>query len=449
MPEPDSTPSAQRTAWFTEARFGMFIHWGLYAIPARGEWVRHHERITDEAYQVYFEEFDPVRCDPRRWAALARRAGQKYAVMTAKHHDGFCLFDSQLTDYKATRTPAARDLIADYVAAFRAEGLRVGFYYSLLDWHHEHYPVDRIHPMRDDERLKAQPRDLSKYVDYLHGQVRELLTNYGRIDVLWLDFSYDQMSGETWRAGELVAMIRSLQPDILIDDRLTAGHQRFGQAGPAPIGNIAGRSGVVGVGKPSRNVTGSPGAAGTMGDFATPEQVIPPEGSLAAPGRPAAWEACVTINDHWGYARDDHNHKSPAQIVRMLVECVSKGGNLLLNVGPTALGEIDRPHVERLEAVGQWIEANGRSICGCGPADLPKPEWGRYTKGGGRLYAHILERPTGPIVLSALGGKVRRARLLADGSEVRVTASESDALLHLAGPGLPDPFDTVVALDLH
>src|SRR5664280_824653 len=175
---------ADRMKWWLEDRFGMFIHWGLYAVPARGEWVRNKEKISVEQYQPYFDEFDPVRYDPARWAALARRTGQKYAVMTAKHHDGFCLFDSQHTDYKSTNTPARRDLVRQYVDAFRAEGLKVGFYYSLLDWHHPDYPADNIHPMREDEKAKGRKRDFNRYLDYFHAQVRELLTNYGRIDIL-------------------------------------------------------------------------------------------------------------------------------------------------------------------------------------------------------------------------------------------------------------------------
>ena len=414
-----------RLAWFTQARFGLFIHWGLYAIPARGEWVRNRERISNEAYQPYFDEFNPRRYDPQKWAALAKRAGQQYVVMTAKHHDGFCLFDSQLTDYKSTRTPAGRDLIREYVDAFRAEGLKVGFYYSLLDWHHPHYPVkdDHIHPMRDDPQLCAEKRDLRKYQDYLHGQVRELLTNYGKIDVMWFDFSYGKMTGEAWRADELVKMVRSLQPHILLDNRLVSGHE-------------------------------DPKRGAMYGDFASPEQIIPPAGVLDAAGQPRPWEACITLNDNWGYHRDDKNFKTAQQVVHMLVECISKGGNLLLNVGPTALGEIQPECAERLEAVGRWLALNGDSIYGCGRAELPKPEWGRFTQKGKSLYAHILEKPVGPVALLGLGGKVKKARVLADGSEVNISRpwnvgeNTQDLFLNLPQMQLLDPLDTVVELEL-
>lgn len=413
----------QRTAWFTEARFGMFIHWGLYAIPARGEWVRNREKISIEAYQPYFDEFNPVRYDPRRWAAIAKAAGQKYVVLTAKHHDGFCLFDSKLTDYKATNTPAGRDLIRQYVDAFRAEGLKVGFYYSLLDWHHDHYPVDRHHPMREDEAMKSQKRVTARYVDYLHGQVRELLSNYGKIDIIWFDFSYDHMSGEAWRARQLMEMVRELQPGIITDNRLYAGHE-------------------------------NPGGGAAVGDIWTPEQIIPAEGVLDERGNLRVWEACITMNDHWGYARDDKNFKSPGQIVHMLVECVSKGGNLLLNVGPTAKGEIQGEFVDCLQRVGAWIDRNGQSIYGCSRASVPKPQWGRYTQKGNTVYAHILEKPVGPIPVVGLGGKVRRARLVGDGSEVRISrpwnvaADSQDLFMSIPGATLPDELDTVVALEL-
>ncbi len=415
----------RRTEWFLKARFGMFIHWGLYAIPARGEWVRNAERLSNEDYQQYFDEFNPDSYDPSKWAKAAKEAGMKYAVMTTKHHDGFCLFDSKLTDYKATNTKAGRDLIREYVEAFRAEGLKVGFYYSLLDWHHEGYPAygDRHHPMRDNEAYRGQKRDFGRYLEYMHGQVKELLTGYGKIDIMWFDFSYDHMSGETWRATELVNMVRSLQPHIIIDNRLG--------------GNIKSRTPEV-----------------YAGDFACPEQIIPPEGVLDEDGDSIPWEACVTLNNHWGYAARDKDYKSPKQVVRALVECVSKNGNLLLNVGPNARGEIPEESLDILEQVGKWMRKNGESIYECGYTELPKPEWGRYTRKGNLLYAHIYERGIGPINLRGLWGKIRKARLLADKSEIKLERPwnavdyPDDAFIVLPSQQLPDEIDTVVELEL-
>ena len=179
----------ERMKWYKEARFGMFIHWGIYAIPARGEWVRSPEEMPEEEYMKYFEEFDPVDYDPKKWAKAAKEAGMKYAVLTAKHHDGFCLFDSALTDFKSTNTKCGRDLVREYLDAFRAEGLKVGLYYSLLDWHHPDYPHygDQHHPMRNNPAESNEGRDFNKYLEYMHGQVRELCTNYGRLDLLYTD----------------------------------------------------------------------------------------------------------------------------------------------------------------------------------------------------------------------------------------------------------------------
>ncbi len=411
--------------WFLDARFGMFIHWGIYAIPARGEWVKQQESIPDAEYQPFFETFNPVDYDPSTWAWAAREAGMKYAVMTAKHHDGFCLFDSQYTDYKATNTPAGRDLIREYVEAFRAEGLKVGFYYSLLDWHHPDYPIagDPIHPMRNHPQFSNHKGNLPAYTEYMHRQVEELLTQYGKIDIIWFDFSYGEMRGEAWRATELVKMVRRLQPGILIDNRLG--------------GNIRAAEPEV-----------------YAGDFASPEQIIPPEGVTNEAGQPIPWEACITMNDHWGYAAADHNWKSPQTVVRALVECVSKGGNLLLNVGPNARGEIPPQSYAILSEVGRWMHENGASIYGCGSAGLPKPEWGRFTRRGNKLYAHVLDRGIGPVNLRDMEGKVAYARLLADGSEVRLSRPwntaefPTDAFITFPTSELPDPWDTVVELTL-
>lgn len=421
----------RRTEWFLSERFGMFIHWGLYAIPARGEWVRSIEKISNEEYQKYFEEFNPERYDPRKWARAAKQAGMKYVVMTAKHHDGFCLFDSALTDYKSTRTKAGRDLIREYTEAFRAEGLKVGLYYSLLDWHHEHYPSfgDAYHPMRENEAYKEREYDFSKYLDYMHGQVRELLTNYGKIDIIWFDFSYGNMTGEAWGAAELTKMARTLQPHIIIDNRLDANGEKGGSIKSENPCNYS-------------------------GDFACPEQVIPPEGVIDERGASLPWEACITLNNNWGYTSADNDYKSPSQVVRALVECVSKNGNLLLNVGPDAKGEFPVKSLEVLAEVGRWMERNSCSIYGCGCASNEKPEWGRYTQNGKLLYAHIYERGIGPICLKGMNGKLKKARLLADGSEIKLERPwntreyPDDAYITINGQALPDEKDTVVELEL-
>jgi len=420
-----------RTRWFLSDRFGMFIHWGLYAIPARGEWIRSVERISNEAYQKYFDEFNPTNYHPEVWAKIARQAGMKYAVLTAKHHDGFCLFDSQLTGYKSTNTQAKRDLVREYVEAFRAEGLKVGLYYSLLDWHHEHYPAygDQYHPMRDNEAYKDQPRNFPQYLDYFNGQVTELLTNYGKLDIIWFDFSYGQLTGNAWRATELVNKVRELQPHIVIDNRLEAsgeGNRQFATKNPKVF----------------------------TGDFACPEQIIPPEGLVDEDGRSVPWEANMTLNNNWGYCAADRDYKSARQIIHALVECVSKNGNMLLNVGPNAKGEIPVESERILAEVGEWMRQNGSSIYGCGNAELTKPEWGRYTQQGNRLYAHIYERGIGPINFRGLNGKINQARLLADGSELKLEKSwvtadyTQDAFINFPTSRLPDEVDTVVELEL-
>jgi alpha-L-fucosidase len=428
---PFITARRDRTRWFLSDRFGMFIHWGLYAIPARGEWVKSVEKISNEDYQEYFEEFNPTNFHPEAWAKIAKAAGMKYAVFTAKHHDGFCLFDSQLTDYKSTNTRAKRDLVREYVEAFRGEGLKVGLYYSLLDWHHAQYPAygDMFHPMRDNEAYKGQAHNFSEYLDYFHGQVIELLTHYGKLDILWFDFSYPGMTGETWRATELVNKVRSLQPHILIDNRLGAsgeGNNKFGTKNPEVF----------------------------AGDFACPEQIIPAEGLVDEDKQSVPWEACLTLNKNWGYCAADRDYKSPRQVIRALVECVSKNGNMLLNVGPNAKGEIPVESERILAEVGEWMRQNGASLYECGRAELSKPEWGRYTQQGKLLYAHIYERGIGPINFRGLNGKIKRAHLLADGSELKLEKSwltadyAQDAFIDFPTSKLPDEIDTVVELEL-
>lgn len=360
----------------------------------------------------------------------------KYAVLTAKHHDGFCLFDSKLTDYKSTNTKAGRDLVQEFLEAFREEGLKVGLYFSLIDWHHEDYPAygDRIHPMRGNESFKRDPKDFDRYLDYMHGQVRELLTGYGKLDIMWFDFSYDTMRGEVWRATELMKMIRELQPHILIDNRLEGS----GESG----GSI---------------YTSDPSIY--SGDFASPEQIIPPHGVVDETGAPIPWEACITLNNNWGYAAADRNYKSSTTIIRKLVECVSKNGNMLLNVGPDAKGVIPKESLDVLEEIGDWMSKNSDSIYGCAAADYPKPEWGRYTQKGNKLYAHVFEESIGPINLIGMADKVKKARLLADGYELFLSRPWSaaefteDAFVNFTRPEhftypLPDKRNTVIELEL-
>ncbi len=394
------------------------------------------EQTSTEAYQQFFDTFKPVDYDPKKWARAAKNAGMKYAVMTAKHHDGFCLFDSALTDYKATNTPAGRDLTREYVDAFRAEGLKVGIYYSIIDWQHPDYPHygDRQHPMRNNAEFKGAEHHFERYLEYMHGQVKELCTNYGKIDVMWFDFSYNDMTGEKWQAEKLVKMIRTYQPDVLIDNRLEASGDGFGSI-----------------------VEDEPNL--WSGDFASPEQIIPPQGIMNKRGEPIPWEACITMNKNWGYSSSDKFYKPAPVIVRKLVECVSKNGNLLMNVGPDARGNIPAESLKILEDIGAWMKLNGGSIYGCGNANVAKPEWGRYTACGNKIYAHVYEPPIGPLHLSGIPqDKVKKLRLLSDMSEIKLsnvwmthayggqTFAETDMLVHDCM--LPDATDTVIEIEL-
>lgn len=433
MSNPIIDARTERTKWFLEDRFGMFIHWGLYSIPARGEWLRNNERTTLEDYQVYFDEFDPVNYDPKEWARLAKEAGMRYAVLTAKHHDGFCLFDSKLTDYKSTNTKCKRDLVREYLEAFRNEGIKVGLYYSLLDWHHIDYPHfnDRIHPMRENPAYTDENRNWQNYIEYFHGQVKELLTNYGKIDIMWFDFSYDDMAGEKWEAAKLMNMIRSIQPWIIVDNRIEGAGESYGSI-----------------------ITDNPKIY--SGDFASPEQMIPPKGMTDVHQNPIPWESCITLNDHWGYCAHDNHYKSPKMVVRNLVECVSKNGNMLLNVGPNAKGEIPPKSVEILKQVGRWMKENHQSIYGCKASSMDKPDWGRYTQKGNKLYAHVFEECTNAVALDISPEKIEKVRLLSDGSEIKVEtpwnaiAYPNLSFFTFKGQSypLPDEIDTVVEITL-
>ena len=386
----------ERMAWWVNDRFGMFIHWGLYALPARHEWVKNAERLTNEDYQKYFDNFNPDLYNPREWAKMAKAAGMKYAVITTKHHEGFCLFDSKFTDYKAPNTPVGKDLLKEWVEAFRAEGLQIGFYYSLIDWHHPDFTVDRNHPQRTDDKAKLaefnKNRDMSKYREYLHNQVRELMINYGKVDILWLDFSYPGENGKgnkDWDSEKLIKMVRQLQPGILVNDRLNL--ENYDDAW----------------------------------DFTTPEQYKVSKWPEVN-GKRIPWETCQTFSGSWGYYRDEHTWKDNKQLLVLLIESVSKGGNLLLNVGPTARGMFDERAESRLKSMGEWMSLNNRSIYGCtqAPEEFKVPDnclltYNPKTK---RLYIHLLDYPLQNFNLPGFAGKIKYAQFLHDASEIKITA---------------------------
>ena len=393
------------TSWFVRDRFGMFIHFGLYAMPARHEWVKNREKTPEEKYDVYFKYFNPDLFDAREWAAYAREAGMKYVVLTSKHHEGFCNFDSRYTDYKITNTPFGRDLAAEYAEAFREAGLKVGFYYSLIDWHHPEFPIDVLHPRRDDPDAFEQNsgRDIRKYAEYMRNQVRELLTNYGKIDILWFDFSYSGSHGtgdrawmkgkgrEDWEAEELIALARSLQPGIIIDNRTELEQ-----------------------------------------DLWTPEQWQPEEWVRhEETGELVVWEACQTFSGSWGYHRDEASWKSPEVLVRMLINTVSRGGNLLLNVGPTGRGEFDERAKEALLSMGEWMRRHERAVVGCTQSEFQEAPNCRYTQNGERLYVHIYAWPFERLELPGLAGKVEYMQLLHDASEVSFSEEGINLRCHL------------------
>jgi alpha-L-fucosidase len=388
-------PTIGDTAWFVHDRFGMFIHWGLYALPARHEWVLSVEKLDPASYAArYLPRFNPTLYDPRQWARTAREAGMKYAVLTAKHHEGFCLWDSAYTDYKATNTPYGKDLIAPFVEAFRAEGLRVGLYYSLLDWSHSDFTIDIYHPLRDHPEVTRlnEGRSMPRYAEYIRNQVRELLTHY-QPDILWCDFSYPDAAynglpgkgRDDWESEKLLALIRELNPRIILNNRMDLPDVRA--------------------------------------DVYTPEQVQLTEW-LRVDGEPVVWEACQTFSGSWGYHRNEDTWKSPEQLIMMLINTVSCGGNLLMNVGPTPLGTFDPRALNALDVYRDWMEYHSAAIYGCTQSEFRTPQDCRLTQNGKKLYVHIFAWPFKHLHLPGLGGKVEFARFLHDGSEVPLTGSE-------------------------
>lgn len=393
----------KRLDWFREARFGLFIHWGLYAIPAGiwkgqetegiGEWLMHRFQIPVKEYEQLAQQFNPVKFDAKGWVSLAKASGQRYITITAKHHDGFCLFKSDVTDYNVVDgTPFGRDICKELAEECQKQGLKMCFYYSQdQDWHHPDAYGNEWDFDYDEDRF-------ADYIDnYVKPQVTELLTNYGPIGLIWFDTPY---SIKEQQSEELMELVHSLQPDCLVSGRVGNGQGDYASAGDNIIPQ-----------------------AMTEGDFETP----------------------ATINDTWGFKVNDHNWKSVKEMLHKLVDIVSKNGNYLLNVGPTAEGIIPQESVDRLLAMGAWLKVNGESIYGCGAGPVQEMQNLRSTRKGKAVYVHVLEAPKDGKVIVPIKQKVETAALLADGQRVEFSQTQQGIEFSLA----PDQIDdniTVVKL---
>jgi len=384
---------AKRLEWWKEARFGMFIHWGLYAIPAGewngqkipgiGEWIMNTAKITPEEYDPLKNQFNPTKYDAKEWVRIANDAGMKYIVITSKHHDGFGLWDSKLTNWDIAATPYKLDLLKPLAEECEKAGIVLCFYHSIMDWTHPDYLPRR-------EWDKRPGGDMDKYTEFMKGQLKELLTNYGRIGILWFDGQWEN----TWthdRGMDLYKYVRSLQPNIIINNRVDKGALLGGKVEHA-------------------------------GDYGTPEQWIPANG---LPG--IDWEACMTMNDTWGWKKDDNNWKTAKTLIENLVDCVSKGGNYLLNVGPTPEGEIPPQSVERLAEIGKWLRKNGEAVYGAnaGPFNRPQP-WGRVTSKPGKLYLHVFDPTARLIPFPSIKTRITKMYRLSDNAPIHVMTLRSN-----------------------
>ena len=425
LDSPGTPGQEARMDWWREARFGMFIHWGLYAVPAGewkgktgyGEWIRTSAEIPLEVYDQFVPKFNPERFDAGAWVKMARDAGMKYIVITSKHHDGFCMFDTKQTDYNIMNTPFKRDPMKELAAACKKYGLKLCFYHSIMDWHHPDYL-----PRRDWEKSRsAKEADFDRYVAYMKAQLKELLTNYGDIGVLWFDGEWESTWNEHY-GKEIYHYVKSLQPSILVNNRVGAG--RLDMEGLTKEGAFG-------------------------GDFGTPEQQIP---STGMPG--VDWETCMTMNDHWGYNKSDRNFKPAGEIIRMLSDIASKGGNYLLNVGPTAEGLIPPESVERLATIGKWMTMNGESIYGTQASPFKQLDWGRCTQktsaSGTVLYLHVFDWPAnGTLELPGVLNIPGNAFILADPAGKPLEAIRKEDAIVISVPSkAPDSVDCVIAITL-
>jgi alpha-L-fucosidase len=408
----------ERMAWWREARFGLFIHWGLYAIPAgqwkgetnHAEWILTTAQIPVKEYEKFTLQFNPEKFDAKEWVKTAKDAGMKYIVITSKHHDGFCLFDSKMTDYDAVdATPFRRDILKELADECHRQNMKICWYHSIMDWHHPDYL-----PRRSWETRSAEGADFDRYVDYMKEQVKELLTNYGKIGVMWFDGEWEH----TWtkeRGEDLYEYVRSIAPSVIVNNRVGKG-----------------RAGMAGTYDPEK----------ASGDFGTPEQEIP------VTGLEYDWETCMTMNDHWGYNKNDHNWKSAEDLIQKLVDIASKGGNFLLNVGPTAEGSFPQPSVERLKAMGEWMRTNGESIHGTSASLFENLDWGRSTTKGNKLFLCVFDWPEdGKLSVPGLVSKAQKAYLLANPqSELNMDYQAGTVVLSLPKE-FPDPYVSVITLE--
>jgi alpha-L-fucosidase len=418
------SPAARdaRMAWWRDARFGMFIHWGAYSVPAGnyhgeraggGEWIMNNSHIPIVEYEQFVRSFNPIQYDPDAWVRTAKAAGMKYIIVTSKHHDGFGMFDSKVSGYDIVHAaPYHRDAIKALAEAAHRQGLRFGVYYSIMDWHH---PDAQAVNFPNYNSTTAHNPNFGRYVEaYLKPQLKELLTQYPAIDVLWFDGEWIA-DWNNDRGRDVYNFVRAIKPTLIVNNRV--GNNRQGMNGLAAGGRVG------------------------LGDFGTPEQQVPPEG---LPG--VDWETCMTINDNWGFQSFDDNWKSPQTLLRTLVDIASKGGNLLLNVGPTSQGEIPPQSVSRLQEMGEWLRVNGAAIYGTTASRYGRPAWGRYTSKAAVTYAHVFEWPKdGKLVLVGMKDVPREAYLLADHKPLAIAPGDSGFVLTLPR-NAPSSISSVIVL---